>query len=235
MITVSAHRQGTSPRTTERGLRGFATRYGWRAYALPILALLTVAVLVQQGGASGGSPATAAGGAGAAHQAGFAGFSGQRRDEGGPDQTSDAAPDPVTLRTDVESDTCAGNEFPQLVVVSLNKQHAWMCEKQKQVYATAVTTGATTGNDQTPTGSWRVQSRERDRYLVGPGYRDYVHYWVPFNGDFGFHDATWQTMAFGSPGYKSQGSHGCVHLPMPAMRWFYAWSQVNETVVNVEA
>jgi lipoprotein-anchoring transpeptidase ErfK/SrfK len=58
---------------------------------------------------------------------------------------------------------------------------------------------------------------------------------VPFNGDFGFHDATWQTMAFGSSEYTTKGSHGCVHMPMPAIKWLYKWAKVNVTVVTVEA
>jgi lipoprotein-anchoring transpeptidase ErfK/SrfK len=62
-----------------------------------------------------------------------------------------------------------------------------------------------------------------------------VHYWIPFNGDFGFHDATWQTMPFGSPDYRTQGSHGCVHLPMPTVQWLYNWAQAGSTVVTVEA
>lgn len=53
--------------------------------------------------------------------------------------------------------------------------------------------------------------KQRNRYLVGPGYRDYVHYWVPFNGDFGLHGPSWQTMA-----------------------WLYRWGRVGSTVVTIE-
>ena len=100
---------------------------------------------------------------------------------------------------------------------------------------TSVTTGSVVDNNQTPLGSWRVQAKQRDRYLVGPGYRDYVRYWVPFNGDFGFHDASWQTMPFGSPQFTTHGSHGCVHLPTPTMAWLYRWVTVGQTVVTVES
>jgi len=110
-----------------------------------------------------------------------------------------------------------------------------MCQGAKQVYDSPATTGETDNGDATPTGSWLIQSRETDRYLVGPGYRDYVHYWLPFNGDFGFHDATWQTMPFGSPNYHTNGSHGCVHLPMTAVQWLYRWAQVGTTVVTINA
>ncbi len=92
-------------------------------------------------------------------------------------------------------------------------------------------TSGTPGPDTaTPTGTWRVYAKETDRFLTGPGYREFVHYWVPFHGDFGFHDAAWQTMPFGSPQYKDHGSHGCLHLPDAAMSWLYRWIRIGATV-----
>ena len=41
--------------------------------------------------------------------------------------------------------------------------------------------------------AWQMACRLEEIPRVG----DYVEYWVPFNGDFGFHDASWQTMPFG--------------------------------------
>ncbi len=108
-----------------------------------------------------------------------------------------------------------------------------MCESARQVFTTPVTTGAVRNNWQTPTGSWFVQGKQRNRYLVGPGYRDYVHFWVPFNGDYGFHDAPWQTMPYGTQGYRTRGSHGCVHLPAKAMVWLYGWITVGSKVTVV--
>jgi lipoprotein-anchoring transpeptidase ErfK/SrfK len=125
---------------------------------------------------------------------------------------------------------CATNRAAQLVLVSLSQQHAWMCSGRTLLQQSAVTTGETDNGDQTPTGTWQVYSRETNRNLVGPGYVDYVQFWVPFNGDFGFHDASWQTMPFGSPDYTTQGSHGCVHLPTPMMSWLYQWVKVGASV-----
>ena len=98
-----------------------------------------------------------------------------------------------------------------------------------------MTTGASRHGDQTPLGSWRLQGKQTNRYLVGPGYRDFVHFWMPFNGDFGLHDAPWQRMPFGSKAYHQRGSHGCVHVPIKVMAWLYAWSRVASTVVTIEA
>ena len=105
-----------------------------------------------------------------------------------------------------------------------------MCAGNSQVATTPVTTGEVDNGDATPLGTWHVQDRQTNRYLTGPGYSDYVKYWVPFNGDFGFHDASWQNFPFGSALYTTQGSHGCVHLPTPTMQWFYSWITVGALV-----
>lgn len=223
-------------------------RYGWRAYALPILSVITVAVLVR------GAPSTASAHTAAGPRAPSVGhaLSGQATSGttsgAGPVQveglTTGAAgfaagaappPTPVVLSLGDDAVSCATNSYRQLVLVSISKQHLWACEGGKQVTSVAVTTGRTLDNDQTPLGSWRVQAKQRDRYLLGPGYRDYVHYWVPFNGDFGLHDAPWQTMPFGSQNYLTQGSHGCVHLPTATMAWLYRWASVGNTVVTIKS
>jgi lipoprotein-anchoring transpeptidase ErfK/SrfK len=143
-----------------------------------------------------------------------------------------ATPAPVVIS--LGDDGMSQNTYGRLVLVSISRQHLWTCQGSMQVRDAAVTTGATVDNDQTPLGSWRVQAKQRDRFLVGPGYKDYVHYWVPFNGDFGLHDAPWQTMPFGSKNWSTQGSHGCVHVPTATMAWLYRWSRVGSTVVTVE-
>jgi lipoprotein-anchoring transpeptidase ErfK/SrfK len=118
-------------------------------------------------------------------------------------------------------------------LVSRSQQQLWACEGHRQVEESAVTTGASKHGDQTPLGSWRLQGKQTNRYLVGPGYRDFVRFWMPFNGDFGLHDASWQTMQFGSTAYHQRGSHGCVHVPTKVMAWLYAWSRVGATVVTI--
>ncbi len=70
-----------------------------------------------------------------------------------------------------------------------------------------------------------------DRWLTpldGGSY--HVAYWVPYDGPYGFHDSSWQKFAYGSPKYRTDGSHGCVHLPMSAMKWFYKWADVGTAV-----
>jgi lipoprotein-anchoring transpeptidase ErfK/SrfK len=93
------------------------------------------------------------------------------------------------------------------------------------VQSTAVTTGASQrAGDATPRGTFAVQGLIRDTQLDSSAGSYHVHYWIPFRlGVWGFHDAPWQRIRFGSPRYVSRGSHGCVHLPLAAMRWLFHW------------
>jgi lipoprotein-anchoring transpeptidase ErfK/SrfK len=191
--------------------------YGWRAYALPVLVVVTVAVLAHQPAVARRHVATAT------------------RQVPGPSTGISSSPGTIVLGPVEESIACAGNTAASLVLVSISRQHVWMCQGPREINSTAATTGAVDHGNATPTGSWLVQAKQIDRYLVGPGYRDFVHYWVPFNGDFGFHDASWQKMPFGAPGYRTQGSNGCVHLPLAVMSWLYGWARVGATVVTIQA
>ena len=56
--------------------------------------------------------------------------------------------------------------------------------------------------------------------LRGPGYASPVSYWMPFNGGVGLHDATWRG-SFGGTIYKTNGSHGCVNIPLKAAKVVY--------------
>lgn len=213
-------------------IRALVRRYGWRVYAIPVLLVLSVVTIDQNFSAHSARSAHRAGGGSPSrgHGATVEGLTGDAaRYRAG----LTPAPIVVDLGTDVSS--CGQNPYPTLLLVSISQQRLWACEGARQVDTTAVTTGRLTDSMQTPLGSWRVQGKQRDRYLVGPGYRDYVHYWVPFNGDFGLHDAPWQTMPFGSAGWRTQGSHGCVHVPTPTMDWIYQWVHVGDTVVTIES
>jgi L,D-transpeptidase catalytic domain len=218
-----AHRRRRPPR---------AGRFGWRIGAIAVLTVLSVIVVLrpdrsahavasstvqrqqQQGGAAAGPVTTPA-------------------PSGTPTPTAPAPPvQMINLKSD--SSPCQTNTASQFVLVSISAQQAWMCQGTEQVNSTPVTTGNVSAHDSTPLGSWRVQARETNQYLTGPGYSDFVRYWVPFNGSFGFHDASWQTFPFGSPLYQTDGSHGCVHFPTPMMSWFFSWISVGAHV-TIEA
>ena len=121
------------------------------------------------------------------------------------------------------------------VVVDLGYQFARLCRGRTQVLTTPITSGATARGDGTPIGAWRVQAKQRDTYLhPASGGAYHVRYWIPYDGAYGMHDSSWQHFPYGSPRYRTRGSHGCVHFPLAAITWMYHWIGVG-TVVQVRA
>jgi lipoprotein-anchoring transpeptidase ErfK/SrfK len=148
-----------------------------------------------------------------------------------PAAKSSAVKSPAAKPKPAAINQCAGNTRAQFVLVSITRQHAGMCAYSRTVYDSPVTTGASASGDDTPTGTWRIQAKQGARYLtVRSGASYHVQYWMPYDGDYGFHDAAWQTFPEGSPLWHTQGSHGCVHLPITAMAWLYHWAAVGATV-----
>jgi lipoprotein-anchoring transpeptidase ErfK/SrfK len=129
---------------------------------------------------------------------------------------------------------CAHNAAAQKVIVRISKQHAWMCAHHRDVFDTAVTTGMVGQWTHTPTGHYMIQGRNTNTVLtLNTGATYDVKYWIPFDAPlFGFHDASWQKFPFGSAKYKTKGSHGCVHMPLKAMKFLYNWS-VRPTAVHI--
>ena len=62
-------------------------------------------------------------------------------------------------------------------------------------------------------GAFKIRYHQQNAILRGPGYATPVAYWMVFADDVGFHDATWQPY-FGGTLYYSNGSHGCVNMPL---------------------
>lgn len=132
------------------------------------------------------------------------------------------------------------NSCPQtrgrLFVVDVSRQAARACQGGQQIRFTRVTTGASSLHDGTPLGTWHVQAKVRDTTLYPAGGGAYpVRFWVPYNGAYGLHDAPWQHFPYGSAKYRQHGSHGCVHVPGPMMRWLFGWVRVGSTTVRIHA
>jgi lipoprotein-anchoring transpeptidase ErfK/SrfK len=135
----------------------------------------------------------------------------------------DLLADPLKVLDPAPTSPCDHRTSGQLVVVSIEQQHLWTCDGDRTVLSTAVTTGASRDGDATPRGTFAVQGLNRDTTLTTSGGASYrVHYWIPFHvGVWGFHDASWQTIPFGSSRYVTGGSHGCVHMPLAAIRQLF--------------
>lgn len=105
------------------------------------------------------------------------------------------------------------------IEVSIAQQHMWAYKNGKQIASTDVVTG-TLGVNDTPTGYYSINYKQRDTVLYGADYASPVEYWMPFYGGYGIHDSSWRS-TYGNPIYKTSGSHGCVNTPISAMRTIY--------------
>jgi hypothetical protein len=144
--------------------------------------------------------------------------------------------------TQAASAACAGTPSGvRHIYVSISKQHLWACTGPVLLIGTAVTTGAsalTNVHDATPTGTWRTYAKVRNTVLAGRdangSWYDHVAYWMPFYLGYGFHDSSWQTFPYGSSLYKTKGSHGCIHVPVAALRTIFNWAPVG-TLITIRS
>jgi hypothetical protein len=137
-----------------------------------------------------------------------------------------------TVWTSAERNRCAGSAAGgHRVSVDLSEQHAWFCNGRQQILSVPITSGATAVGAGTPPGSWRIQAKQRNRYLrpLGGGVF-FVHYWMPYNGPYGLHDSPWQRFPYGGARYRTNGSHGCIHVPHAAIAFLYGWAHIGTPI-----
>ena len=116
------------------------------------------------------------------------------------------------------------------VEVDLNKQKVWLYQDGKKLLETDCVSGTAGTDRETPGGVYFVFYKQSPATLTGPGYASPVSYWMPFNGGVGLHDATWRS-TFGGDIYKTDGSHGCVNLPLEAAKLMYETVKIGWPVV----
>lgn len=98
------------------------------------------------------------------------------------------------------------------VEVNLTAQHLFFYVEGKLILETDFVSGNLSKNYGTPAGTYSITYKETDATLKGENYATPVDYWMPFNGNIGFHDAPWRK-EFGKDIYMKQGSHGCINMP----------------------
>lgn len=125
------------------------------------------------------------------------------------------------------------------VEVDLSAQHMWYIIDGAVVFETDVVTGKPSTNHATPAGIFHLISKSTNATLVGnivpetgePEYRTPVDYWMPVTwSGVGFHDANWQSR-FGGDWYLTNGSHGCINMPVGAAGTFYSMVTVGTPVI----
>lgn len=106
------------------------------------------------------------------------------------------------------------------IEVDLTNQHLWYYIKGKLFFETDLVSGDVMRGRETPTGTYTIMYCHRNAVLVGPGYRTPVSYWMPFFNGCGLHDAKWR-WSFGGEIYQTNGSHGCLNLPLEAAQTIF--------------
>lgn len=125
------------------------------------------------------------------------------------------------------SGTTIGDTY---VEVDMGIQKLYYYEKGQLKIETDVVTGNAKRKMNTPEGVNYVYNKQKNRVLRGPGYATPVKYWLPVKGAIGLHDATWRD-EFGGEIYKTNGSHGCVNIPLDVMAELYDMIEVGTPVV----
>ena len=132
-----------------------------------------------------------------------------------------------TAPYNAKSDKPYGGNY---VEVNLSSQKLWVYKDGAQVVSTSLVSGSVAEGHRTPTGVYSIYAKQTDRYLTGADYRSFVHYWMPFLGGYGLHDASWRS-SFGGDIYLYDGSHGCVNLPSSAAKKVYNNISVGTKVI----
>lgn len=106
------------------------------------------------------------------------------------------------------------------VEIDMTNQHLYVYVKGAIVLETDFVSGNVSANNTTPPGVFGITYKTTNAVLRGRTWESFVYYWMPFNGNIGMHDATWRT-EFGGQIYLTDGSHGCINLPLDKAEAIY--------------
>lgn len=99
------------------------------------------------------------------------------------------------------------------VEIDLTNQHLYMIIQGQIVLETDFVSGCVAEGNTTPPGVFGLTYKTTNAVLRGRTWETPVSYWMPFNRNIGMHDATWRSQ-FGGDIYLTDGSHGCINLPL---------------------
>ena len=107
------------------------------------------------------------------------------------------------------------------IELDMSAQTAYCFIDGEVVWSSSCVTGDVSKHRETPRGVYFIINKEREHIMRGDiqadGSREYetlAHYWMRVTwGGVGFHDGYWRD-AFGGHIYYTNGSHGCINLPL---------------------
>lgn len=114
-----------------------------------------------------------------------------------------------------------GNSY---VEADLTNQHLYLYQNGALVLETDFVSGTMVSSYDcvTPEGIFGLSYKTVNAVLTGETYRTPVSYWMPFYGDYGMHDASWRS-EFGGEIFMTNGSHGCINLPLDMAAQIYPY------------
>lgn len=126
-----------------------------------------------------------------------------------------------------------GNSYAE---VDITNQKVFVYKDGELVIESDCVTGmADDPSRETPPGVYKVWSMDRNRILgtmESYGYEQPVDYWIYFTEiDIGFHDLL--RSEYGGDVYKTNGSHGCVNLPLDVAAEMYDTVEIGYPVIVI--
>lgn len=121
-------------------------------------------------------------------------------------------------------------DFGTYVEVDLKNQMVYCYEDGELKVETPCVSGCVASGDETPTGLYYFYHMDRDAWLEGPTWLDWVDCWMAFYGGYGMHDANWRD-EFGGDIYLENGSHGCVNLPPENAPLIYEIIDIGDAII----
>lgn len=117
------------------------------------------------------------------------------------------------------------------ILISIKKQKLYYYKNGKIKLTSKVVTGTKNKYD-TPKGTFKIEGKAKNVYLIGKDYKNFVNYWMLINRktQIGLHDAPWRS-TFGGNIYKYNGSHGCINLPYNVAKTIYKTAAKGTTVI----
>lgn len=125
------------------------------------------------------------------------------------------------------SGTTIGDTY---IEVDMGLQKLYYYEDGELKLETDTVTGNMRRKYDTPEGLNFVYNKQKNRILRGQGYTSRVKFWLPVKGAVGIHDATWRD-EFGGDIYLTNGSHGCINIPVEKAEELYDMVEIGTPVV----
>ncbi len=122
-----------------------------------------------------------------------------------------------------------GNTY---VEVCISTQTLWYYYQGELLTTTPIISGCVNLGRATPSGSvWAIDAKKNDWWFTT--FPDaFSEYWMPFNGECGIHDASWQPADSYLPDtYLNAGSHGCLNTPYEPVQIIFDHSEIGDPVV----